>query len=350
MALRRGTLAVAFAAVLLLGGRLSERSARGAGACSATAQLAYVAAQHAGQRGTVYVAAADGSNRRALVRGETPVLSPDGRMVAVTGIGNGAGLGLYTACGGPVKTYFGAREGVSGVVWSPDASMLAAIVAPHPKNFNAPEHLVVIDVASGKLTVVATGGINGASFAPAAPFDTSAGSIAYSDNGNIFTAVIGLASLQLTIGGQGGADPLWGPHGVLYAHPQRSGDMELEQIPAAGGRPTNLLKLADTWPVAISQDGVHLAAEGAACGVLFPVSVNLATRAVHQYPASFAPYGISPSGGSILIAGAPPGANCAGKPSVIETVPFGGGKPTVIAHGTEPSWADSSAANTVPAY
>jgi hypothetical protein len=109
-----------------------------------------------------------------------------------------------------------------------------------------------------------------------------------------------------------------------------------------------MMKL-EAWPVAVSSDGKRLAAESAACGVVWPVSVNLSTRkVVHQFPTSFAPYGISPSGGSILIAGAKPSGDCGGPRSVIETVPFSGGKPTFVADGTDASWADSQASGVQP--
>ncbi len=59
--------------------------------------------------------------------------------------------------------------------------------------------------------------------------------------------------------------------------------------------------------------------------------------------------GISASGGALLIAGSHPSGDCGGKRSVIVTVPFGDGRPTKIAYGTSPSWADNAAAS-VQAY
>lgn len=116
----------------------------------------------------------------------------------------------------------------------------------------------------------------------------------------------------------------------------------------AGGHSSTLMKLV-AWPVAVSSNGTRLAAESAACGVVWPVSVNLSTRkVVHQFPTSFAPDGISPSGGSMLISGAKPSGDCGGPRSVIETVPFSGGQPTFVAYGTDPSWADSRASGVQP--
>src|SRR5581483_10138066 len=135
--------------------------------------------------------------------------------------------------------------------------------------------------------------------------------------------------------------PVWGPQGLLYQHAGKSGKTSLDLF--ASGHSSTLMKL-EAWPVAVSSDGTHLAAESAACGVVWPVSVNLSTRkVVHQFQTSFAPYGISPSGHSMLISGSKPSRDCGGPRSIIETVPFSGGKPTFVANGTDPSWADSRA-------
>jgi hypothetical protein len=139
---------------------------------------------------------------------------------------------------------------------------------------------------------------------------------------------------------------VWEPQGLLYQHDLKDGTSYLHLF--AGGRSTALMKL-EAWPVAVSSDGTRLAAESAACGVVWPVSVDLSTRkVVHQFPDSYAPYGISPSGRSILISGSTPSADCGGPRSVIETVPFSGGKPTFVADGTDPSWANSRASGVQP--
>ena len=335
------------AALLLAGGAQGTPRARDAATaaeCSRTQQLAYTAANFPGEKGMVWFAAANGRGRRRLFRAATPELSPDGRMVAVTEFGHAAGLGIFNVCGGRVGEYFSAHDGISGIVWSPDSSLVTAVVDPHPNGSAFGQRLVVIDVATGQVRTVATGFLNGwggPSFSPTSPYQLAYDIVPKSNtNPNVWSAVIGQPGVQLTHGGYN-EYPLWGPHGILYEHSLSSGAPELELI--SGGQSTKVMRLIG-WPVALSSNGLHLAAEGAACGVVWPISVNLVTRrVVHQFDNGFAPFGISPSGGALLIAGSPPSGECGGKRSVIETVPFAGGRPTKIAYGTSPSWADSTA-------
>lgn len=344
---RRGASMLGGVALLLLALALGTPAARSAAPCGRTAQLAYVSAASSGQRGMVRLASADGSDRRSLVRAATPALAPSGALVAVTRFGAAGGLEILTACGDVVGRYFRAADGVSGLVWSPDSSLLAAIVDPHPNGSNVfDRQLVVVNVATGQTTVVAggfLGAFGGASFSPTPPYQVAYDNTPHSGaKANVYAAAIGQPGTQLTHGGEN-QYPLWGPHGILYSHVSSSGSMTLDLL--ADGRSTTLMKL-NGWPVAISSDGRRLVAEGAACGAVWPLSVDLAARrVVHQFGDGFAPFGISAAGGSLLIAGSPPITDCGGRRSRIETVAFRGGPPKFIAYGVNPSWAGSAAAN-----
>jgi hypothetical protein len=347
MLLAAGTLTVG----LVLVGTVHGQAAAGASAasCSRTSQLAYSAGRHSGGKAMVWLARANGSDRRKLLRAADPVLAPNGEMVAVTKFGGSAGLGLFTVCGGLVGDFFSSRDAIAGVTWSPDSSIVAAVVAVNPEQAPFREQLELIDVGTGQVTNVATGfltGWGGPTFSP-----TSSHQLAYANvtkvgrNPNIWSVTPGGPSVQLTKLGTN-QYPVWGPQGLLYQHALNDGRSYLDV--RSGGHSSRLMKL-QAWPVAVSSDGTHLAAESAACGVVWPVSVNLSTRKiVHQFPTSFAPHGISPSGRSNLISGSTPSADCGGPRSVIETVPFSGGKPTFVADGTDPSWADSPAVGVQP--
>jgi hypothetical protein len=270
-------------------------------------------------------------------------------MVAVTRFDRSDGLGLFTVCGGLVGRFFSSHDTISGITWSPDSSTVAAVVAADPNGAPFHEQLDVIDVATGQVTKVATGflsGWGGPTFSPMSSHELAYANVtAVGHNPSIWSVTPGQPSVQLTTSGTN-QYPVWGPQGLLYQHALNDGTSYLGLI--TGSRSSTLMKL-QAWPVAVSSDGTHLAAENAACGVVWPVSVDLSTRkVVHQFPDSFAPYGISPAGGSILIAGSAPRADCGGPRSVIETVPFSGGKPTFVAYGTDPSWADSRAAGVQP--
>ena len=347
MLLAAATLAVG----VLLIGTVHGQAAVGAGAssCARTSQLAYSAGRYPGQKAMVWLANANGTDRRELFRAADPVLSPSGEMVAVTNFGGSAGLGLFTSCGGLVGKFFGSHDTITGITWSPDSSIVAAVVAANPEQAPFHEQLDLIDVATGQVTNVATGFLSGWG---GPTFSTlSSHQLAYANvtkvghNPSIWSVTPGQRSVQLTTSGTN-QYPVWGPQGLLYQHALNNGTSYLDLL--SGGHSSTLMKL-EAWPVAVSSDGTHLAAESAACGVVWPVSVNLSTRkVVHQFPASFAPYGITPSGGSILISGSTPHADCGGPRSVIETVPFSGGKPKFVADGTDPSWADSRAAGVLP--
>ena len=316
--------------------------------CTRTGQLAYSVAKHSGERAMVWLANANGSDRRTLVRAAQPVLSPNGRMVAATKFGGPGGLGLFTACGDLMSQFFSSHDTVTGIAWSPDSTQLAAVVAQNANQAPFDERLDVIQVASGRVTTVATGflgGWGGPTFSPSSRQLAFANVPRVGRSPNIWTVTVGERPVQLTRRGTN-QYPVWGPRGLLYQHATRDGKTYLDRF--TGGRSSTVMKL-QAWPVAVSKDGTRLAAESAACGVVWPVSVNLATRTVvHRFPPSFAPYGISPDGRSLLISGARPAADCGGPRSIIATVPFSGGSPKLIAEGTDPSWADSRAAGIQP--
>ncbi len=342
-----GAGALAAGALLTMVGGHATAGASAA-ACTSTSQLAYSAAKHSGEKAMIWLADASGSHRRRLVRATHPILSPNGELVAVTDFGGAGGLGLFTDCGGPTGHFFSSRDTVTGVAWSPDSSLVAAVVSANPEKAPFSERLVVIEVATGQVTTVAHGflsGWGGPTFSP------TSDQLAYTNvpkvnhNPNIWSVSLGHPSTQITSNATN-QYPVWGPRGLLYQHANKAGKTFLDRY--VNGHSSTLMKL-DAWPVAISGDGTRLAAESAACGVVWPVSVNLSARKmVHRFPTSFAPYGISPSGGSMLISGAKPRGDCGGPRSVIETVPFSGGRPTFVADGTDPSWADSPASGVQP--
>jgi hypothetical protein len=272
------------------------------------------------------------------------VISPNGSDIAVTDGGHSAGLAVYNLCSQLVGRYFGAGEQITGLAWSPDSELLAAIVAPDPNAHFFRQHLDVIDIATAHITTVATGllaGLGTPSFsASTTPYQLAYALVPHVDaDTNIWTASIGGTSTQLTKAGDN-QDPVWGPQGILYSHQQGNHRQQLWVASGPQPGPAHKLMNLNGWPVAVSSHGKHLAAEGAACGVVWPLSVNLVrNKVIHQFANGFAPFGISSAGGQLLIAGSVPGDNCGGTRNVIESVPFGGGRPTKIADGTSPSWA-----------
>jgi hypothetical protein len=268
-------------------------------------------------------------------------------MVAVTRPGAAAGLKIFDACGATVHALFSSHDSVDGLAWSPDSAYLAAIVNGDPSgNHPFGAHLMLIDIATGTATTVATGFLDGfgsPTFAPGTPVQLAYdNSLHVGGNSEIWSVTPGAAPTQVTRSGEN-EDPLWGPNGILYVRTANSGTQTLMR--AVGTSSTAVMKL-DGWPVAIDATGRHLLAEGAACGVIWPFTVDLAhQRVVHHFANGFAPYGITASGATVLIAGSKPGNECGSTTSHIQTAPFAGGAPHTIATGTDPSWATSAAAN-----
>jgi hypothetical protein len=211
------------AALLLAGGARGTPRARAAATAASARARSNSPTSRPTTRGEGHglVRRCERRGRRRLFRAATPELSPDGSMVAVTEFGHSAGLGIFNVCGGRVGEYFSAHDGISGIVWSPDSSLVAAVVDPHPNGSAFGQRLVVIDVATGQVTTVATGflsGWGGPSFSPTSPYQLAYDIVPrVNTNPNVWSAAIGQPSVQLTRGGSN-EYPLWGPQGILYEH------------------------------------------------------------------------------------------------------------------------------------
>jgi dipeptidyl aminopeptidase/acylaminoacyl peptidase len=184
-------------------------------AAAAPARIAYLKHPER-QRPQVWVANADGSGAHALagVTGWDTAIAPDGSAVAViTQLGaNGNSLMLVPVAGGAPRTLVVSAGGnIDNVAWSPDARFLAASVDLKS---------VVIDVATGAVTTIARGQIEGVSFSPRgdrivygrapshalfAPVDLY---VAHPD---------GTAIHKITHDGRS-LEPVWGPRKIAFTH------------------------------------------------------------------------------------------------------------------------------------
>ena len=196
--LAAGSLAVG---LLLAGTAHGSAVARASTApCARTSQLAYSAGKYSGQKAMVWLADANGSHRRKLLRAAAPVLSPNGGMVAVTRFGGSAGLGLFTVCGGLVGRFFSGHDTITGISWSPDSSIVAAVVAANPEQAPFHERLKEIDVATGQVTNVATGflsGWGGPSFSPGSSHQLAYANVTeVGHNASIWSVTPGQPSVQ----------------------------------------------------------------------------------------------------------------------------------------------------------
>src|SRR5262249_21831265 len=134
------------------------------GAGSSTAALAFATGTNSAKP-TVWVADAHGHNARKVGGGDFPIISPNGKMVAVSLFGrNGGGGGIYNVAGGKLGTFV--KNGTP-LAWSPDSRYLAVSVFDPVNKGIGKSGLSVVDTQTKATTVIAKGQISGASFDPA---------------------------------------------------------------------------------------------------------------------------------------------------------------------------------------
>jgi Tol biopolymer transport system component len=270
----------------------------------------------------IYLASPTGSNPRRLARGADPAISPDGRWVVYrrdTKAQPGGLLIISTGGGTPRQLPASSDD---PVVWSPDSRLVAA-------TGSSTGHLAIVNVRSGKaITLRVPQTSYGYSFSPdgtelAFTHNTGSGQ-------NVYTVSTSSGAVrQLTDDGRS-SSPLWGPTGIAFG---RQGDVWL--MDEDGGDSHQLTHTrAGIYPAAWSLDGTRLLAAYPANhnGKLYSVNVSTgAAKDLTGFVGDLNAQGLSRDGKTILAA-----IGCGGTASPfgrVETIPFAGGRPTVIARG-----------------
>jgi hypothetical protein len=320
----------------------------------------------ASPRPVLWSANADGSTPVRLGMGAGDVkLSPDGKTVAIaTPISEDTGNALVVTPAGPPgasRTLLHAENFLDLLAWSPDSTKLAVLVDDQPDppggEPRVPDgKLVVVDVKTGAKTVVAHGGIGGASFSPSSRqlvFSRApAGRVAICPN--IYTAgADGSGVHALTHDGVSGA-PLWGPRQIAFSrvkvcsplpdtfvpaqlwliHPDGRGARQLTHVRFS---PRSTTLTATAW----SRDGRRLLAELTE----LPLSksdawtVDVRSGRAHDLTGKVDDvrgFGLSHDGTSVLVQRGPGTGPSRGP---IGTIPWHGGRLHVlVADGAVPSW------------
>ena len=309
-----------------------------------------------GEKG-VWIADTDGANARKLVgEGHSPVVSPDGRWVAYLG-----GCDSEDACaetvvvstsGGKPRSF---TPSIAQVQWSPDSEQIVGTRGPTPWDGK----LVGIDVESGKQTTIADGYLWGWSFSPdgkqivygrarPAPQETGEG------QGDLFLADRdGSDAKRITHSGRDGY-PVWGPDSIAFGRLVPGGDSGWNEIwsvrPDGSGlkpltvplprelRGTGYSGLA---PVGWSDDGRALLAGWLNSFGSMPVAVDPDDGETRKLDESETIHtgAISRDGRFALASTYPPLGTPDEENATVLIVPYGGGKPTVVARGAgSPSW------------
>lgn len=333
---RRRGWAIAFAlAVASVAGAwiLSGRDTSSMPAAPAPARVALVYAKPVGTmffagREVIYVASPAAGHPRRLAVGASPLLSPNGNMVAYVGgpTDRPTGVRVIGALGGPPRVV-----GIQGepIAWSPDSRLLAV---------QGTHGLAIVDARTLRATPIRLPEASGNfSFSPDGTMlvfqhSTGAGS-------DIYTVRRTDGAIQRLTDDRRSGYPLWGPTGIAFERfgPDRCANCrgDVWVMNADGGDQHQLTHThAGIYPAAWSADGRRLLAAYPAThnGKLYAVDVSSgAARPLTPFVGDLYAQGLSRDGRTVLAA-----IGCGGTVSpygIVETIPFAGGAPTVIVRG-----------------
>jgi hypothetical protein len=320
--------------------------------------------------GATTVTAINGSGGRSIGRPVQALLAPSGASVATLQGGGGnspVDLTTYTTSGKRhqhVVAQFGlpqySRSGIQLLAWSADSTLIA-LTAVKLSTAGSEEELLVVNTGSGAVSTIAAGNIVGASFSPGLPdrIAFAASTVSQLDNGkvNIYTANADGSGRHAIVTSSLNTDPLWSSAGIIFARLAQLGNAnvsplyQLWLVQPAGGAPRKLTSIVAgplasglPSPLSISAAGTRLVADFdspySSVGAIDVWTVDLSgSRATARRIAipgtALTADGISRSGKLLLI----DALDMRNNHVALETVPFGGGKPHVLAaHAVSASW------------
>jgi Tol biopolymer transport system component len=321
------TAVVAVTALAVSAWAFSTRPSRNA------TRIVYATATNlSGRPATIWTADPDGSHPAPVTDGTAPQLSPDGRWIAFVRTSD---LLLVPIAGGPARLLQHVEGDFLGEpVWAPDSRRLVSFDAGGRVKSGG---LVLVDIRSGTRTRFARAArwsaVSTASFSP------DSGRIVYAradrTGGDLYVYTIATRKTRKITYDHLDFAPLWGPHGIAYNHGgfNRTGDVWLVRSDGTGAHRLTRTD-AGIYPAAWSADGSRLLAANPAThnGRLWAVAVPSGrSRPLTGWVGDLFPQGLSRDGTTVLAA-----IGCGGLISphgIIETLPFAGGEPTVIATG-----------------
>lgn len=304
--------------------------------------------------GSVEIAKLNGSGVRTLGPGTSATVAPDGAAVAVVEslppAGNATSeLLAYPASGGAAAVKLYHCDGFLRIDgWSADSKL---ILASCPRGLNDKGPLLVIAAGGGSVATIASGVIDGASFAPNRSDDVVyalGSSQLLTAPVNLFTtSSTGTRTQQLTHRWVISA-PVWGPNDIVFARTTSRGKeiAPINQLWSIDPNGTALRQLthmkvdplaSGLEPVAFSANGQHLLCgfSGTDQSSSWAVTLRGKTAVLRQLLNEFSvPDGISRDGSEVLLT-----KGFEGEPTSVVSAPWGGGRPALLAaHGENASW------------
>jgi len=329
--------------------------------------LAYVAAGGQGRPGGVWLARADGSGARRMAAGEAPLLSPDGRKLALARAESRPGrraLLILSPRRRVVGRYFHFDQGVEPLAWSPDSRYLAVWALG---SFSKEQpRLTIVDTVARRVRTVARGEIEGASFAPEGADRLAFGlghRQLFSTPRDLYVVRAGGGRPRRLTDDGNSLNPVWSRQGILYdrrtlrePEPSRGPFLPAYEVFLfRNGGSVQITHLepeplvAGLVPVAVSADGNHLLAnyyeERFGPVRSFPWAVDAPTGTAQPLTPLESGYvaegrGISRDGSQVLVEDEPAGLNRRLSDSSIGTIPFSGGpERNLVKAAGLPSWS-----------
>jgi Tol biopolymer transport system component len=303
---------------------------------------------------SVEVANLNGGNPRKLGPGMSAIVAPSGNFVAAIRLlppqdNATSELLTYSTRGGATRRLYHYDGFLTLVGWSSDSKLLLAYGSDNSNS----GPLLVIDAASGAVTTIARGVVEGACFAPNASDDVVyalAKSLLGSAPINLFISSADGSSRRRLTGDGHSFDPIWGAREIVFARSRSRGEQDeainqLWSIAPSGRDATQLTHMsvgplvAGLVPVAVSATGEHVLAdfEGTDTSAAWTVSLGgkaTVARALNGVTDGDIPDALSRDGGTVLITKGFVGASTS-----VESIRWAGGEPTVLsAHGANASW------------
>jgi Tol biopolymer transport system component len=293
---------------------------------------------------SVWIAAADGSDARRLVRNSfNPLLSPDGRRLAyfVPRRPNALPILWVTTFAGQRTMRIGAAEGVS---WAPKGHRLV---------FSRRKLLALLDLESGSRRVLARGDLCCASFAPdghSVVYARSNGSFGRTFRSDVYAIRLADGQVSRLTRDRHSDRPVWGRGWIAYSHFRARGgwlirDLRLTRSDGSGKRllaggndePSNKMGIE---AVGFSHDGKRLLAclasefQCSPVGFGIPGGRRYALRVGRRNELTFG-VAISRDGTQVLAeAGGLEG------PYRVLVVPLAGGEPRILVRNADhASWS-----------
>jgi hypothetical protein len=310
---------------------------------------------------TVFVAGDDGSGAKKVEAGHNPHVAPNGLSVAYLHEGpkNAQELKIAPATGGPGKTLMTNLREAFYVTWSSDSKTIAALRGPELGK----RKLILIDVATGLQSFVASGYFSGFSFSPQGTeiAYAVAQSEKYPPRSDVFRFPVPIPGVvnvrapepvRLTSDHRS-SQPLWGPQSIVFVKTldgkkRKYGPKnELFLMNPQGKQVKRLTNtkvpplLQGLFPTDWSANGARLLTEFQGQDTSYAVVVNPKTGAQRPVAGTgesgFVGTDLSADGSIVL------GFNGGFDPGIrnhkVQTVPYRGGKPkTLVKEAYEPSW------------